>query len=816
MTFDLENPQPLSGDALRDEAANLLSTKFGRPLREARVGGKKVDLSFVRRSFGKEDRVFVEAKDYAGNLGRTEVVQIWSDYEGLVRKHAPAVLLLITRNGLTSDAQAYVQDEQPSMRHQTIWELENEMMGLIPYTRSLEGLFLQEGLESYYVPGRSRAVRYAADGETRVVDENEADLFEVVTAWLASNDYNPMAILGGYGAGKTSFAKRLTAWQAERALADPLARRPVLIGLGAVARYSSLEGLLGGMFTHDFPVEGFNVHHFLEMSDKGRMVVILDGFDEMKHAMTWSDFRNQIQSLNRLTKGRSKVLLLGRPSAFTSAEEHVHVLRGMKRHAEGWRRLPDWPEFREHELQEFSPAARAEFVARYLHFRMTTLPPDARKDESWIAERAAEVNRLADRDPEIFGKPVHAKILTDLAADPQVDLSRFADGVSRWQLYETFFHSLVERETEKEARSPISERSRLEFVRAIAFWLWAQKGGSTDFHSGDLPDGLLSQLPGDEAADLDTQKREYLTGSFLEKKSGDVFYFGHRSFAEYLVAERMVLNPPSAVLQPVYSALTRDGVEVFLREAPDRAAVQAWANTLSGAQGVINFEYLEFIAEAFEGPEAFAQALPAHSIWLPLLDAFGPEMKFTEEMRARLLGEMARAEVAPFFLLVCLLTFYAGSPAFRPDPTGWSIAVAAILLTRVFRSATFDLDSGKARIPEAEEPWRVIASRVLPELTESFGDREIVFRGPQLIQMMTEQLRTTGVDLAFQSVTTRLSFGNEERLPWGAVLDHIPSAIAKDVRAYFQRHTTLGGVFSVVSKPIRPNPSGGYGRQRQR
>lgn len=350
-------------------------------------------------------------------------------------------------------------------------------------------------------------------------------------------------------------------------------------------------------------------------------------------------------------------------------------------------------------------------------------------------------------------------------------------------------------------------------MRAIAFWLWAQKGGSTDFHSGDLPDGLLSALPGDEAADLDAQKREYLTGSFLEKKSGDVFYFGHRSFAEYLVAERMVLNPPSAVLQPIYSALTRDGVEVFLREAPDRAAVQAWANTLSGAQGVIHFEYLEFIADAFGGPEAFAQALPAHSIWLPLLDAFGPEMKFTEEMRARLLGEMARAEVAPFFVLVCLLTFYAGSPAFRPDPMGWSTAVAAILLTRVFHSATFDLDSGKARIPEAEDPWRVIAGRVLPELTESFGDREIVFRGPQLIQMMTEQLRATGVDLAFQSVTTRLSFGNEERLPWGAVLDQIPAAIAKDVRAYFQRHTTLGGVFSVVSKPIRP---GGYGRQRQR
>lgn len=814
MTFDLENPDPGPGDALRDEAANLLSTKFGRPIREQRVIGKKVDLSFVRRSFGKEDRFFVEAKDYAENLSRSEVVHIWADYEGLVRKHAPATLLLITRNGLSSDAQAYVQDEQPSMRHQTIWELENEMMGLLPYTRSLAEIFGKDGLDTYYIAGRSRAASYEADGETRVLDPVDADLFETVQAWLASDDHHPMAILGGYGAGKTSFAKRLTSWQAARALEDPLARRPILIGLGAVARYSSIEGLLGGMFTHDFPVEGFNVHHFLEMSDKGRMLVILDGFDEMKHAMTWSDFRNQIMSLNRLTKGRSKVLLLGRPSAFTSAEEHVHVLRGMKRHGEGWRRLPDWPEFREHELQEFSPESRAEFVKAYLRFRMSRLAPDARKNEAWIAARAAEVNRLADHDPEIFGKPVHAKILTDLAADPQVDLSRFADGVSRWQLYETFFHSLVERETEKEARRPVSERDRLDFVRAIAFWLWAQKGGSTDFHAADLPDTLLTQFPADEAADLDALKREYLTGSFLEKKSGDIFYFGHRSFAEYLVAERMVLHPPSAVLQSVYSSLTRDGVAVFLREAPDRRAVQSWAGSLSQAQGTIHFEYLEFIAEAFGGPEALAQALPERSIWLPVLAAFGPDMKFSVEMRPRLLAEMERADELPFFLLVCLLTFYAGSPAFATDPRGWNTAVAAILLTRVFRTASFDENSGKARIEEADEGWRVIALRVLPEMTDAFGERDLVFRGPQLIQLMVEHLRAAGVDLAFQSITTRLSFANEEHLTWSEVLAQMPLEQAEIATGYFRRNATLRSVFSVATRSVRGHTDP-RGRNRQ-
>ena len=65
--------------------------------------------------------------------------------------------------------------------------------------------------------------------------------------WVARDDPRPVAILGGYGAGKSSLARRLVAAQAAEALADPLARRPVLIPLGDLARHSSLEGLLAEM-----------------------------------------------------------------------------------------------------------------------------------------------------------------------------------------------------------------------------------------------------------------------------------------------------------------------------------------------------------------------------------------------------------------------------------------------------------------------------------------------------------------------------------------------------------------------------------------
>lgn len=91
-TYDLENPNPLPGDALRDEAANLLSIRYGRPVREELVGGKKVDLHFTFKPLGKTNHIFVEAKDYASPLTRAALVDIWADYsfEAEARGHCGA------------------------------------------------------------------------------------------------------------------------------------------------------------------------------------------------------------------------------------------------------------------------------------------------------------------------------------------------------------------------------------------------------------------------------------------------------------------------------------------------------------------------------------------------------------------------------------------------------------------------------------------------------------------------------------------------------------------------------------------------------
>src|SRR5258708_19871848 len=94
-TFDLENPKPKEGDELRDEAANLLSLRYGRPQRETRAGGKKVDLYFKKDDFGREVRVYVEAKDYDRLLHRTDLKHIVTAYAPLIHQQTPTPARLI-------------------------------------------------------------------------------------------------------------------------------------------------------------------------------------------------------------------------------------------------------------------------------------------------------------------------------------------------------------------------------------------------------------------------------------------------------------------------------------------------------------------------------------------------------------------------------------------------------------------------------------------------------------------------------------------------------------------------------------------------
>lgn len=583
------------------------------------------------------------------------------------------------------------------------------------YIHGLTKIFSEDGLDQYYIESHASKVLYDEEvEESREIAVDRVKIFETLIDWISSDKQNPVAILGGYGAGKSSLAKRLVSSLAKSALDNNANRIPVLIRLGQFSQAVGIEGIVASLFNMGVNARNINVPLFLDCTRRGRFLIICDGFDEMKHAMSWGDFRSTLSELNKLNEGDSKLLLLGRPNAFLSIDEHIQVFRGRRRFGENWRKLKNWPEFEEWELTPFDNSERSAFIKKYLTF-LARGEDGENLDAQDIEERIEKVDALAATEPEIFAKPVHAQILTELSSEPTFDLENFQSGISRWDLYEAFFSFLAERESAKKARRPVSDNSRLDFLGELAFWLWSEKSGSTSFSSVEIPEAVLEQLKLEESDDLDVRTREYLVGAFLEKKLGDVFYFGHRSFAEFLVASRMLNVEPKGPEHGQYAQLLDGSVLDFFEEGLADRSLDSWAKTFDASRGTFDFEYCRFLARHCGNFRSLKKLLPHGSNASEILGCFSDSFDFGPVAEKKLCRLADGANATLYHMALATIDISLSKRHLRKKGIDWAtlISVARLVVdnpvfsNRSFKSIRqgerYEIDGAKLRRTIEEE-----------------------------------------------------------------------------------------------------------------
>lgn len=808
--FDIQNENQNPGSALRNEAANYLSAIYGEGRTEVLIAGKKVDGIFTYDDLGSRETLLLESKDYGRPLHREDLVKIWADYDPVLKEIGPTKLLVVSRYGLAPGAQAYI-DSQVTMRHLTIWELEDQVLGLRPYVGALRELIDEDGLSQFYVDGHAQLIRYS--GDMVESEDPSAALGTEIQTWLASDDSTPIAILGGYGAGKSSFARWLVSTQANAAWKDPSARRPILIRLGGLARYNNLEGILGSMFTSQHSVRGYNFRRFMDFNGKSRFLIVLDGFDEMKHAMSFSEFRAQIAEFNQLIVPGSKVVLLGRPSAFTTDAEHHYVLKGRVQSSDRWRKLTGWPEFREYRLVDFTAEERDQFITGFLGHQATILSGQGTiLAPSWVDERVREISALAATDPAVFGRPVHLKILAELAADPTQDFTRLQRSLTRWSLYDEFFQSLARREAERPARTPIGEDARLEFLRSLAFWLWCDRASVTSFVADSIPSELLDRLPDGDASEPEHKRREYLAGAFLERKAGDIYYFPHRSFAEFLVASYMLANPPAASEHATYGTLATEGVLEFLLTDENAPKVRRWADSFASAQGALKPAYLKMLIKAFGGPNALNSAI-ARTYWhLPVRLIGGLLRIEPSEGLHRALSEALIPELA---LALQLLdpngALGSEHPEFRRP---LAVLIAAVLLERLLQRVQESDGRLMVEGEEAEQTKQIAAAGII-SLGQGQSGRAVRFSWGALVAGARKMGLAFSVAIDWDGPVEPAHHTPEE-----FALDEVIAAMSpgfrKRAQGYLYRLTDVRNIVAVARKRASVPFDGAPRRSRPR
>jgi hypothetical protein len=566
------------GKDFESAVSEALNAAGYRVEREQLVGHKKVDLIARQLRWGREWSVGVECKNYNRPLRVEDVRDIWSDYQALITARHIDEILIVTSKGLSPAAVAYV-DERRELNAQDIKTLFNSVLDFRSYLTALVNGFHEspDGLARYYVPSLTSAGQDLEVLITTWIRMTGDEYLNADDAGLLTPDH-PVAILGAYGIGKSSFATHLAAVLAERALADTSARIPILIRLGEVSGEQTLEGLLGKHFTATHQVVGYSFSAFHSLNVHGRFVIILDGFDEMKQLLSWREFRYNLYQLNRLHAGDSRLLILGRPTAFETDEEQRYALHGERQVRFGVIREPEWPDYEEVQLAPLTTDQMRTFLQQYLAYRGSDLAEDEGKwTELWYRVTSKHLRDIARRPVQLR---MLAEILPSYGGDVEdLDLNRIYD-----IFIDQLIHDVIAREEKKHSRLAFSANERRDFLRRFAYWLW-QYPISSVVTTDQIPEELIRPYAKD--SDLEATRRDLVVGSPLDRRPGERVRFPHRSFQEFLVAEEMWsrLISGSLYLQAADGLLT-DEVAAFMalqRGAKEAAAARSLIPELRGA-----------------------------------------------------------------------------------------------------------------------------------------------------------------------------------------------------------------------------------------
>ncbi len=482
------------------------------------LGHKKVDLYAEIFELGKRRRYAVECKNWERAMTSKQVQAIAVDYGQLYEQNLIDMVLIVTKSGLAPSAQTYVNGAR-NLAHMTLNDLQAWVMDFSVFLDSLISEYEEDGLHRYYVPA------WVFERE----DGDHVDLYELVDSWMQDDSLAPIALLGGYGSGKTTFARHMAYRCAKHYKKYHMGRIPILIQLGELCTEQTIDGLLGRLFASRYTVRGYSFGLFQELNRSGSFLVILDGFDEMKYSMTSEVFSFTFKELLKIVTPKSKVILSGRPSAFLNDAErleflHASVMRGGRNFV-----IKGRPQFQEIMLAPFSTEQIITFIDKYRQYLLT--------EKGYVNEEIPTRDDFFKSEVlvELASRPVQLEMLFEVLPAYKGNIS----DLTVRELYFYFVELLVEREAEKPARKRFSAARRRDFLRALAFYMWLKSTPKLPMEEIPVED-FCTTSEINELTNLDDVRRDLTTGAFLEVRYPEQVFFPHRSIQEYLLSEFLI------------------------------------------------------------------------------------------------------------------------------------------------------------------------------------------------------------------------------------------------------------------------------------
>ncbi|MCG5240465.1 NACHT domain-containing protein [Azospirillum doebereinerae] len=385
---------------------------------------------------------------------------------------------------------------------------------------------------------------------------------EPATHWLgywrgyAPEEAKWLIILGEYGTGKTCLTRVMQYRWLQDYHNDPSKPIPVRIELRNFSRQFDAKGLLHHFLDHNglghVPVD-FMIH----LIRMGRVILLLDGYDEMAQFLNARERRACLGALAELAADGAKGIITSRPNYFTEAEE-LNVFEALYKSLEhnkyhisildkafvAEERLVDKLVENyvlnryERKLQDLTPVQTESLVRRSLSNDV-----DGQKIVLSILNRVFR-EEDSGKKQALSGKPVIITYLLELIDELRSDASTLTIGaLTEWQVYKFIVDRLMLRDLRRSALNPLERRKALQ---KLAVAISGRDAVIADEETFNLIiesefQKELRRLPPDEKRvrknELFEDLRSSATLTRADGSKEDGWNFSHNSLREFLSAE---------------------------------------------------------------------------------------------------------------------------------------------------------------------------------------------------------------------------------------------------------------------------------------
>ena len=375
---------------------------------------------------------------------------------------------------------------------------------------------------------------------------------------------------GGLWNGKDALLRKLAVTLAHRYL-DPSSGSgtpaPIYVDMREFSHVVSLRqimlDLLDRSQVHLSSYEAFS-HVFTE----GRIVLLLDGFDELASKSNLQVTLRNFRELNKSALGKAKLILSCRQHYFVDDAQvrHFHgapedTRVGPRTYTDLYREIAGRPNFQIGYLGDFDDMLIAQFL-RQRHGEAA---------EAVMLETIKGQYNLQD----LARRPV----LLEMISDSLQEIVSQSGLVTSAVLYQVYTDIWLERNDWNTTLTPDARNNLIEEFAARA-----SREPDACLHYSEIPRIVRELNPDLSSLEMDQCDRELRRAGFLVRDSGGNYRFSHRSFQEFFLARH--------VIRSIADATTPDSLN-FTRELP-----------------VVTSEVFRFVCHSIEGrPDAMSSAI---------------------------------------------------------------------------------------------------------------------------------------------------------------------------------------------------------------